>query len=80
MATIVPTRAMLDEARQAYHNLQLGLSARVVVDQNGERVEFTAANRNSLYLYIQQLEQDLGTACGSQAAPNPASFPATFIF
>lgn len=46
---------MLAEARKAYSQLVLGGAVRVVVDQNGERVEFTAANRQSLNQYIQTL-------------------------
>lgn len=48
----------LDAALAAYHKLQIGESARVVVDQNGERIEYTAANRSQLWAYIQML-QDL---------------------
>lgn len=47
----------LDEARAAYHQLVTGTMPRVVVDQNGQRVEFTAANRGNLALYIQELEK-----------------------
>ncbi|EMQ4336973.1 hypothetical protein WG681_004877, partial [Salmonella enterica subsp. enterica serovar Newport] len=36
-------RLMLKEAMDAYHQLNLGGSVRVVVDQNSERVEYTAA-------------------------------------
>ena len=46
----------LDEAEAAYHNLMTGNMARVVVDQNGERVEFTATNASRLYQYIEQLK------------------------
>jgi len=78
MATIPLTvlQQRLDEARTAYHLLQTGRSARVVVDQNGERVEFTAANRASLYAYIRELEAQL------PAAPSVTSgyAPATFTF
>lgn len=52
----------LTEAREALHKLQIGQSARVFVDQNGERVEYTAANRGALAAYIQELERLLGTA------------------
>jgi len=71
-------QARLKEAEQAYHNLMSGLSARVVVDQNAERVEFTAANRTSLYAYIMQLKGQLGlpvTGCGISP-----SRPALFVF
>ncbi len=80
MPAIIATNEMLQEARKAYHNLMMGLSPRVVVDQNGERVEFTAANGPKLYAYIQQLEAALGTTCGSTPVPNSAYHPATFTF
>jgi hypothetical protein len=47
---------LLADARAAYHSLMTGTSARVVVDQNGERVEYTAANAARLMAYIQYLE------------------------
>ena len=39
-----------------------GRAARIVIDQNGERVEFVAANRAALYTYIQQLKALLPTS------------------
>lgn len=48
------------EAEAEYHKLQLGLKARVMVDQNGERVEFTSANRQDLRKYIDELKAQLG--------------------
>lgn len=54
------TQLQLDEARAAYHQLMTGKLARVVVDQNGERVEFTATSASKLLAYIQQLEVELG--------------------
>ena len=54
------TQAQLEEARSALHDLITGNKARVVVDQNGERVEFTATSRAALAQYIQQLEVELG--------------------
>lgn len=71
-------RQQLADARKAYHDLQTGKSARVVVDQNGERVEFTPANRTGLYNYIVQLEQKVGAGCGAPA--RPANGPAGFLF
>jgi hypothetical protein len=53
------TAVRLNEARNALHLLVIGKSARVVVDQNGERVEFTAANRAALEAYISALEGGL---------------------
>lgn len=71
MATI---QEQLDEAKLAYHQLQTGKMPRVVVDQNGERVEFTAANRQALYDYIKYLEGLLGTAGTVPANIGPAGF------
>jgi hypothetical protein len=59
--TIQPIVEKLTEARAAYHDLLMGRTARVVIDQNGERVEFVPANRQQLYLYIQSLELQLAT-------------------
>lgn len=77
MPAIIATATLLAEARTAYHALMTGTSARVVVDQNGERVEFTAANKQNLYNYIVDLERQL-----APAVPNPmaAHYPATFLF
>jgi hypothetical protein len=67
----------IEEARAAYHQLNTGRMPRVVVDQNGERVEFTAANRTGLYTYIQQLEAQLPSA---PVAFRPTNGPAGFLF
>lgn len=48
----------IDAAKAAYHDLLTGKQARVVVDQNGERVEFTQANRQALKAYIKELEEE----------------------
>ncbi|AJA41308.1 gpW family head-tail joining protein [Proteus mirabilis] len=53
------------EASRAYHDLQIGVSGRVFVDQNSERVEFTAANRQSLLAYLTGLQRQI-----CQLAPN----------
>lgn len=57
---------LLNEAIAAQHELNLGKSARVVVDQNGERVEYTAANSARLSQYIDTLYRQLngGTTRG----------------
>jgi hypothetical protein len=64
----------LAEAREAYHLLNTGKMARVIVDQNGERVEFTSANRTALYNYIAELESLLDSAV------RPKNAPIGFIF
>ena len=58
------TAEKLAEAQAAYHALMTGKSARVVVDQNGERVEFTAINAERLLAYIKQLEMTTTPARG----------------
>ena len=50
----------LTEAKAALHRLMVGESARVFVDQNGERVEYAVANANRLRAYIFDLEVKLG--------------------
>lgn len=65
----------LKEARTAYHALQTGTMPRVVVDQDGSRVEYAPSNKTVLYGYIQQLEAELG--CTPTHVPRG---PATFIF
>jgi len=64
----------LADARSAYHSLMTGISARVVVDQNGDRVEFTAANRSALASYIIQLESQLGCVQLSMRPARPIGF------
>ncbi|MNK37369.1 gpW [compost metagenome] len=60
-------RARLAEAESAYHSLTIGGQARVIVDQNGERVEFAPANAGRLMAYIQDLRRQLG--CGGTSGP-----------
>lgn len=45
----------LSQAEEALHNLVTGQMARVVVDQNGDRVEFTMTNVADLRAYIASL-------------------------
>lgn len=49
----------LADAEAQYHLLVSGQQARVFVDQNGERVEFTAANRGDLMKYISTLKNQI---------------------
>jgi hypothetical protein len=68
--------AYLAEARTAYHNLLIGNNARVVVDQNGERVEYSAANQAALVTYITQLEG----ICGGCTVEVTSRGPIGFLF
>jgi len=58
----VATQQDLDLAKSAYQQLILGTMPRVVVDQNGERVEYTATNAVLLKKYIAELQRELGYA------------------
>lgn len=53
------------EASRAYHQLMIGGSVRVFVDQNAERVEYSSANKAGLWAYMLQLR---GLIC--QLEPN----------
>lgn len=65
MPTLTAAQRLV-EAEDAYHQLVTGTSARVFVDQNGERIEYTAANRGALQAYIQQLKIEIaGSNLGS---------------
>ncbi len=75
---VIATQPLLDDARAKYHALMTGTSARVLVDQNGERVEFTAAKKQDLYAYIQMLESQLAPV--SNPVDMRAYHPATFVF
>jgi gpW len=66
-----------DEAQTAYHKLMTGTAARVVVDTDGSRVEFTVANASKLYAYIQTLAAQL-PATTTSCVPNNA--PLQFLF
>lgn len=67
-----PTR--LAEAKAAYHQLLTGTKARVIVDQNGERVEFTTPNIAVLSAYIARLEADCAPCTGLGRASGPLGF------
>lgn len=73
--TQLEAQALHTEAVAAYHALVTGTAPRVVVDQSGQRVEYTAANQARLYLYIQQLA---GLLPGATLTPNNG--PARFVF
>jgi membrane protease subunit (stomatin/prohibitin family) len=71
------TEEKLAEAKAQYHALVTGTLARVIVDKNGERVEFTAANRQGLQNYIAELSKELGLLTPSVM---PSNGPINFLF
>lgn len=76
--TLSECQALLTEARAAHHSLMTGTRARVIVDQNGQRVEFANSNRADLASYILQLESQCGCAVG--AVPMGVGGPCGFTF
>ena len=50
----------LTQAKAALKEILMGDKAKVVVDQNGERVEFAAANVDRLRAWIFEMELALG--------------------
>ncbi len=69
-ASVEDLQTRLTAARAAYHRLVTGQAARVVVDQNGERVEFTAVSAATLANYVARLEADLAPLIGCPVRVN----------
>jgi hypothetical protein len=57
---LATTQQKLDQAKEAKHKLATGQLARVFMDQNGERVEFTTTNMAQLDRYIAELQSEIG--------------------
>lgn len=69
VAVITPEQRVLytqrlAEAEGAYHSIMTGGGVKVVVDQNGERVEYQQANVQRLSAYIAWLKGQLGIGSG----------------
>lgn len=75
-------KTWLADAEDAYHTLMTGQSVRVFVDQNAERLEYTAANKQNLFNYITSLRAqickinpaDPVCSCGVGAGGRPMGF------
>lgn len=65
----ITNEAKLAEAEAALHDLMIGQSPRVVVDQNGERIEYTAANAAKLRSYIETLKTAISAKKGGPLRP-----------
>ena len=57
------TPEMLKDARDAYFRIASGQNVTVVIDQNGERIEYQKANLSVLADLIRRMEMEL-RACG----------------
>ena len=70
--TIIRNR--LDTAREQYHKLMTGKAARVLVDQNGERIEYTSVSSSSLLRYIRDLEAIIDRETRGRNSSGPLRF------
>lgn len=71
MTDVTILRSRLESAEQAYHDLVTGGAAKVFVDQNGERVEYVAANAARLSSYIELLRRKIAEASGHGSGWGP---------
>ncbi len=55
----------LTDAETQYHLLMTGQTAKVFVDQNGERIEYQQASAQRLAAYIADLKRQLGIGCAT---------------
>ncbi|WNO28872.1 putative head-tail adaptor [Stenotrophomonas phage vB_SmaS_Bhz60] len=69
--TLEQLQAMLAEAQSAYHTAMMGGAVTVVVDQNGERVEYSRANPASLLKYIAMLQAQINALLGVAVIGGP---------
>lgn len=60
MPTTQELRDRLNEAELVYHELSIRGGVRTVVDQNGERIEFSQTSLSRLSAYIASLKAQLG--------------------
>lgn len=64
----------LKAAQTARHDILIGNGVKRFVDQNGEQVEYQAANVSKLEDYISELEGILNPALRRQRARRPLGF------
>ena len=74
---VATLRVWLTEAQSAYQRIAVGKSLRVVVDSNGERMEFTAASLDKLRTHIRDLQARIAPFDGQQPA---YARPFNFVF
>jgi membrane protease subunit (stomatin/prohibitin family) len=71
MADLAQLQAWLIEAENAQHTLMMGGAVTVVVDQNGERVEYSRTNATALAKYIATLRWQIGQLSGVAVTGGP---------
>lgn len=63
----------LADAEAQYHLLITGQQAKVFVDSNGERLEYTSGNRADLAKYIESLKTQIGGSVRTSGPMRPFS-------
>lgn len=71
MSNTITLRQRLADSEKNLHDLINGNKPRVVQDVNGERVEYTRANRADLENYIAHLKAQLGLTPSNHAPLRP---------
>lgn len=74
MTDLATLQARLVEAQAAYHTIMLGGGVVVVVDQNGERVEYSRASGPALAKYIATLQAQINAMLGVAVIGGPLRF------
>lgn len=70
----VALKARITKLQDSYDAIISGQAVKRFVDQNGEQVEYTAANASSLLAYINRLKSELDCSFARQYRPRPMGF------
>lgn len=71
MTDLATLQQRLAEAETALHNALLGNAPTVVVDQNGERIEYSRTRPGDLNKYIQSLRWQIAQLQGTAVTGGP---------
>lgn len=71
MADLATLQQWLSEAQIAYHTAMLSGTVTVVVDQNGERIEYGRSNPANLLKYIASLQAQINSLLGVAVVGGP---------
>lgn len=66
---IAALKARITTLETQLDQIMMGMQVRVTVDQNGERLEFSGVNINTLKAYIESLKARLPGYCPTVARP-----------
>lgn len=79
VTSLADLKIQLAEAEAAYQRLMVGKQPRVIVDSNGERLEFTAVSADKLRQHVQELQRRVGALSGCAGGPMMTR-PIRFLF